>query len=150
MEFKKFNHINEFKKFCNHFYYNCLYYRHTHYGISQRQHVFRVYVIHSNCARSLFLYDGPWWKWLFTFKNVSRNDWKLKIGVGVGVGIKMSWVKKIEKLTIGRGGRRNDYSGLESIKRTSKTCLRVANELWVLLLGAENKKLGRLEKHICR
>ena len=23
----------------------------THYGISQRQHVFRVYVIHSNCAR---------------------------------------------------------------------------------------------------
>ena len=27
------------------------YYRHTHYGISQRQHVFRVYQIHSNCAR---------------------------------------------------------------------------------------------------
>ena len=31
--------------------YVCLYYRHTHYRISQRQHVFRVYVIHSNCAR---------------------------------------------------------------------------------------------------
>ena len=28
-----------------------LYYRHTHYGISQRQHLFGVYVIHSNCAR---------------------------------------------------------------------------------------------------
>ena len=29
----------------------CLYYRHTHHEISQRQHVFHVYVIHSNCAR---------------------------------------------------------------------------------------------------
>ena len=26
----------------------------------------------------------------------------------------------------------------------------VVNEFWVLLLGAENEKLGRLEKHICR
>ena len=51
MEFKKFSYINASKKFCNHFHYICLYYRHTHYGISQRQHVFRVYVIHSNCAR---------------------------------------------------------------------------------------------------
>ena len=25
--------------------------RHTHDGISQRQHLFRVYVIHGNCAR---------------------------------------------------------------------------------------------------
>ena len=48
---QKFNYINASKKFCNHFHYICLYYRHTHYGISQRQHVFRVYVIHSNCAR---------------------------------------------------------------------------------------------------
>ena len=39
MEFKKFNYINASKKFC------------THYGISQRQHVLPVYVIHSNCAR---------------------------------------------------------------------------------------------------
>ena len=45
MEFKKSNYINASKKFCNHFHYICLYYRHTHYGISQRQHVFRVYVI---------------------------------------------------------------------------------------------------------
>ena len=50
-KFKKFNYINAFKKFCNHFHYICLYYRHTHYGISQRQHVSRVYLIHSNCAR---------------------------------------------------------------------------------------------------
>ena len=28
-----------------------VYNRHTHYGIPQRQHVFRVYVIHCNCAR---------------------------------------------------------------------------------------------------
>ena len=45
---KKFNYINASKKFCNHFHSTCLYYRH---GISRRQHVFRVYVIHSNCAR---------------------------------------------------------------------------------------------------
>ena len=25
--------------------------RHTHYGISQRQHMFRVFAIHSECAR---------------------------------------------------------------------------------------------------
>ena len=50
-KFKKFNYINASKKFCNHFHYICLYYRHTHYGISQRQYVFCVYVIHSNCAR---------------------------------------------------------------------------------------------------
>ena len=31
--------------------YVCLCDRHTHYGISQRQHVFHAYLIHSNCAR---------------------------------------------------------------------------------------------------
>ena len=51
MEFKKLNYINASKKFYNHFHYICLYYGHTHYWISQRQHVFHVYVIHSNCAR---------------------------------------------------------------------------------------------------
>ena len=50
-KFKKFNYINASKKFCNHFHYICLYCRHTHYGISQREHVLRVYVIHCNCAR---------------------------------------------------------------------------------------------------
>ena len=50
-KFKKFNDVNASKKFCNLYHCTCLYYRHTHYGISQRQHVFRVYVIHSNCAR---------------------------------------------------------------------------------------------------
>ena len=42
----KYNYINASKKFCNHLYYICLY-----YGMTQRQHVFRAYVIHSNCAR---------------------------------------------------------------------------------------------------
>ena len=87
------------------FHYICLYSRHTHYGISQKQHVFRVYVIHSNCAtlhNFFFLYDGLWWKWLFTLKNVSQNDWKLIIE---GVGIRMPWVeKKIKKFTIGGKG----------------------------------------------
>ena len=50
MKFTKFN-INASNKFCNHFHYICLYYRDNHYGISHRQHVFRLYVIHSNCAR---------------------------------------------------------------------------------------------------
>ena len=35
-----------------------------------------------------------------------------------------------------------------SVKRTSKICLRVVNKFWVCLLGAKNKKLGRLEKHM--
>ena len=36
-----------------------------------------------------------------------------------------------------------------SIKRTSKIYLVVANEFWVLLLGAKNEKLGmRLEKNL--
>ena len=48
---KKCNYINAPKKFCNHFHDICVYYRNTHYRISQRQHVFLVYVIHSNCAR---------------------------------------------------------------------------------------------------
>ena len=34
----------------------CLYYRHTHYGISQREHVFRVYVIHSNWLHNFFFF----------------------------------------------------------------------------------------------
>ena len=52
-----------------------------------------------------FFYDGLWWKWLFTLKNVRKNDWKLIIGGGRG-----SWNKdvlggkKIDKLTIGVGG----------------------------------------------
>ena len=50
-KFKKFNYINASIKFCNHFHYICLYYRHTHYGISQKQPVFPVDVIHSNWAR---------------------------------------------------------------------------------------------------
>ena len=50
-KFKKFNYINVSKKFCNDFHYICLYYRHTDYGIPQTQRVFRVYEIHSNCAR---------------------------------------------------------------------------------------------------
>ena len=61
MEFKKFNNINASKMFCNHFHYICLCYRHTHYETSQRQHVFHVYVIHSNCVKlhnfSFFMMD---------------------------------------------------------------------------------------------
>ena len=96
MEFKKFNYIDASKKFCNHFHYICLYHRHTHYGISQRQHVFRVYVIHSNCAR-LHNFFSLWWtmvkmaiytqkceqKWLRINNNKRCHRWK-----------------KIEKLTI--------------------------------------------------
>ena len=44
---KKFSYINASKNFRNHLHYICLYFRHTHYGISQRQHVFRVYVTHN-------------------------------------------------------------------------------------------------------
>ena len=86
MEFKKFNYINASKKFRNHFHCICLYYRHTHYRISQRQHVFRVYVIHSNCAR-----------------------------LHRGVGIKMSWVEQNRKIN-NWWGRGDDYSGLESFE----------------------------------
>ena len=95
-KFKKFNYINASKKFCNHFHYICLYYRHTHYGISQRQHVFRDYVIHSNCARlhnffffmiddgeNGYLHSKMWAKWL-------RNNNR-------GFGINMSWVEKNRK-----------------------------------------------------
>ena len=54
-------------------------------------------------AQFLFLYDGLWWKWLFTLKSVTKNDWKLIIGI---VGIKMSWVEKNRKnYQSGRGGR---------------------------------------------
>ena len=58
-------------------------------------------------AQFLFLYDGLWWKWLFVLQNVSKNDWKLIRGEGGGVG-GLEWRcpgwKKIEKLTIRRGG----------------------------------------------
>ena len=38
-----------------------------------------------------------------------------------------------------------------SIKRTSKFCLLVVNQFWVLLLGVKNEKLGiTLERDICR
>ena len=122
MEFKKLNSINASKKFSNHFHYICLYYRHTHYGISQRQHVFRGYVIHSNCAKQhnffyfMMDYDENGYL-LFTLKNGSKNDWKLIIGVGEGVrgGLEkrcqMSWVEKNRKIN-NRGG--DDYSGLKS------------------------------------
>ena len=60
---------------------------HTHYVISQRQHVFRLYVIHSNCAR---LYGEKCkQKWLKI--NNKGGDWNKD---------DLSWNK--------------DYSGLES------------------------------------
>ena len=46
----------------------------------------------------------------------------------------------------------NNYKKLIniSLKETSKICLVVANEFWVLLLGVKNEKLGiRLQKNIC-
>ena len=107
MEFKKltkFNYINASKKACNHFHYICLYCRHTHCGISQRRHVFRVYIIYSNCARlhnSFFFMMIYGENGLFTLKNVSKNDWKLLIRV---VGIKMSWMEKGKKIKRGGGG----------------------------------------------
>ena len=57
MEFKKsknFNYINASKTFSNHFHYICLYNRHTHYLISPRQHVIRVYVIHARLQNFFF------------------------------------------------------------------------------------------------
>ena len=78
MEFKKFNYINASKKFCKHFHYINLYYRHIQYGISQKQHIFRVYIIHSNCVR-LRNFFFLWW-------------------TKGGIGIKMSWVEKNRKI----------------------------------------------------
>ena len=103
IEFKKFNYINVSKKFCNHFHYICLYYRHTHYGISQRQHVFRVYIIHSNCVRlhnffffmmnyGGYLHSQMWAKWL----QINNS--------GEGIGTKMSWVEKNRKINNQGGG----------------------------------------------
>ena len=103
-KFKKFNYINVCKRFCNHFLYICLYYRHTHYGISQRQHVFRVYVIHSNCAR-LHNFFSLWWTMvkMAIYTQKCEQKW-LKIN-NRGVGIKMSWVEKNRKINNrGRGG----------------------------------------------
>ena len=58
----------------------CLYYRYTHYGISQRQHVFRVYLIHSNCARFFFFMMDYRENGYLHSKNESKNHWKLIIG----------------------------------------------------------------------
>ena len=78
-------------------------------------------------AQFLSLYDGLWWKWLFTLKNVSKNDWKLIIE---GVGIKMSWAEKNRKInnrvgTIIRDSRvviRNKFTYLtESICKINQT-----------------------------
>ena len=54
-----------------------------------------------DCTISFF-YDGLWWKWLFTLKNMSKNDWKLIIGGSWNKGVLGG--KKIEKLTVGDGG----------------------------------------------
>ena len=54
-------------------------------------------------AQFLFLYDGLWWKWQFTLKNVNKNDWNLIIG---RVGIKMSWVEKNWRINNWGRGRR--------------------------------------------
>ena len=63
-------------------------------------------------AQFLFLYDGLWWKWLFTLKNVSKNDWKLIIG---RVGIKMSWVEQNREIN-------NRGVGGGAIIRDSRVC----------------------------
>ena len=49
-----------------------------------------------------------WWTMAIYTQKCEQNDWKLIMGRGE-VGIKMSWVEKIKKLTIGG----DDYSGLE-------------------------------------
>ena len=65
----------------------CLYHRHTHYGISQRQHVFLVYIIQCNCARLynffffMMNYDENGY---LHYKNVSKNDCKIIIAGGGG------------------------------------------------------------------
>ena len=51
MEFKKFNYINASKKFCNSFHHICFYTIDIPTMGSHRDNMFRVYVIHSNCAR---------------------------------------------------------------------------------------------------
>ena len=65
---------------------------------------FRVYVIHSNCAR---LHN-----FFFFMMDYGENGYlhsKIKIigggeGLGGGVGIKMSWVEKYRKITSRGGG----------------------------------------------
>ena len=103
-KFKKFNYINASKKFCNHFHYICLHYRHTH-------DMFRVYlfiVIVLDCTISFSL----WWTMvkMAIYTQKCEQKW-LKIN-NRGVGIKMSWVEKNRKINNREG---NDYSGLESI-----------------------------------
>ena len=81
---------------------------------SHRDNMFRVYVIHSNCARlhNFFLFmmdygENDYYtqkceqKWL-----ENNNRWG-----GGGDGIKMSWMEKNRKIN-NRGG--DDYLGLES------------------------------------
>ena len=109
-KFKKFNYINASKKFCNHFHYICLYYRHTHYGISQRQHVFRVYVIHSNCARlyNFFFFMMDYGENSYLYSKIWAKATEINNRV---VGINMSWVKKNQKIK-NRGGGGGRWAGL--------------------------------------
>ena len=72
---------------------------------SQRQHVFRVYVIGSNCAwlhNFFFLMIDYGENGYLHSKMWEKNDRKLIIG---GVGVNVSWVEKIEESAIGGGGR---------------------------------------------
>ena len=105
MEFKKlkkFNYINASKKFCHHFHYICLYYRHSHYEISQKQHVFPVYVIHSNCARlhNFFFFMMDYGENSYLYSKIWAKATEIN---NRGVGINMSWVKKNQKIN-NRGG----------------------------------------------
>ena len=113
-KFKKFTYINASKKFCNRFHYICLYYRHTHYGISQRQHVFRVYLIHSNCARLHNLF--------FFMMDYGEN--------GYLHSKKMSWVEKNRKIN-NQGA--DDYSGLESNSLNIKVAITQKSANWFAL-----------------
>ena len=79
---------------------------------SQRQHVFRVYVIRSNCAwlhNFFFLMIDYGENGYLHSKMWEKNDRKLIIG---GVGINMFWVEKNRKNNNQWG---DDYSGHESM-----------------------------------
>ena len=75
---------NASKKFCNHFHYICLYYRHTHYWISQRQH----------CTISFSL----WWTMVKMAIYTQKCEQKLLKINNRWVGIKMSWLEKNRKI----------------------------------------------------
>ena len=68
---------------------------------SHRDNMFRVYVIHSNCARlhNVFYFVMDYGENGYTLKNVSKNDWKLIKGEGENEDVMGG--KKIEKSTIG-------------------------------------------------